>query len=128
MLLINATPRCCQETLALIEMSQDASKCHRLLNVTAKLATYAALTSDKYAALIYSEEAILLANTISGGHDSFRLGLMTFQCGKLNVGCNHRKRGIAQMSEGIDILSRLYGSDNKHVRAATEDLHKMLCK
>ena len=115
-----------QEALVLVEKSQDRSKCHRLLNVTAKLATYAALTNDKHAALAYSEEAILLAKQVSGGHDSFRLGLMVFQCGKLNAGCQRRKRGIKQMCEGLDILVRLYGSDDKRVQAALEDLEKIV--
>mmetsp|Transcript_24111 Transcript_24111/g.43433 ORF Transcript_24111/g.43433 Transcript_24111/m.43433 type:complete len:600 (-) Transcript_24111:720-2519(-) len=109
------------EALELIEISQDKSKSHRLLNVTSKLATHAALTSDKYAALLFSEEAIILARETTGGHDSFRLGLMMFQCGKLNVACDDRERGLEQMSEGLEILTRLYGRDNKHIKLMAKD-------
>lgn len=115
------------EALTLIEISRDKSKRHRLLNVTAKLATHAALTSDKHAALLYSEEAIILAKETTGGHDSFRLGLIMFQCGKLNVACDDMRRGVGQMSEGVEILARLYGCDNRHVRLATEDIRKIIC-
>ena len=108
--------------LSLIEMSQDRSRNYRLMNLTAKLATHAALTNDKYSALEYSEEAIILARETLGEYDSFRLGLMLLQCGKLNLGCNNIDRGVAQMTEGIDMLTRMYGSDNENVRMAREDL------
>jgi hypothetical protein len=108
--------------LSLIEMSQDRSRNFRLMNLTAKLATHAALTNDKYSALEYLEEAIILTRETLGEYDSFRLGLMLLQCGKLNLGCNNMDRGVAQMTEGIDMLTRMYGSDNENVRMAREDL------
>ena len=108
--------------LSLIEMSQDRSRNYRLMNLTAKLATHAALTNDKYSALEYSEEAIILARETLGEYDSFRMGLMLLQCGKLNLGCNDIDRGVAQMTEGIDMLTRMYGSDNENVMTARENL------
>ncbi|KAL7526781.1 hypothetical protein ACHAXR_003237, partial [Thalassiosira sp. AJA248-18] len=112
------------ESLKLIGMTPDKSKSFRLLNVTSKLATHAALTSNKYTALAHSEEAILLAKDTSRGHDSFRLGLLMFQSGKLNIGCNNRQRGLSQMSEGLKMLTRLYGRDNKSVSLAAEELRQ----
>ena len=114
------------ESLVLTKLSNDKSKPHRLLDVTSKLATHAALNSDKHAALRYSEEAILLAKETTKGQDSFRLGLMLFQTGKLNVACNKRERGLTQMSDGIEILDRLYGSDNKEVVEAREEYDQIL--
>ena len=96
------------------------AECHRKISNA-----HATLTSDKYAALLYSEEAIFLAKETPGRHNSFRLGLMMFQCGKLNIGYNARQRGLAQMSEGMGIVTRLYGCDNTHVQLATEDLRKI---
>lgn len=116
------------EALSLTKLSCDKSKLHRLLNVTAKLANYSALKNDKRSALMYSEEAILFIKETTHGHDSFRLGLLLLQTGKLNIGSNNRQRGLNQMSDGIDILVRLYGSDNKHVLQATEDYVKIQCE
>lgn len=114
-----------EESLSLIELSNDASKPHRLLNVTSKLATHAALNNDKFEALRYSEKAILLAKETTLGQDSFRMGLLLFQTGKLNVACNKRQRGLSQMSDGIAILERLYGSDNEDVANATEEYKRI---
>ena len=113
------------EALFLIETSQDKFRSNRLLNVTAKLAMHSALSNDKYAARNYSEEAITLAKETMDGMDSFRLGLMLIQCGKLNIGCSKKERGIKQMSEGVDILTRMYGSDNSSVKMAADELEKL---
>ena len=59
------------------------------------------------------------------GWDNFRLGLMLTQAGKLNIVCDNKERGLDQMEEGIDMLARLYGDDNKHVKRATEDLKEL---
>ena len=112
--------------LLLTDVSQHGkTKKHRLLSITSKLATHAALSGKKYDALKFSEEAIPLIRETTGGHDSFRLGLTLLQCGKLNVGCNDKKRGLSQMSEGVAILTRLYGKDNKSVMLAKKDLDAM---
>jgi hypothetical protein len=89
------------------------------------LATHAALNNDKFEALRYSEKAILLAKETTLGQDSFRMGLLLFQTGKLNVACNKRQRGLSQMSDGIAILERLYGSDNEDVANATEEYKRI---
>ena len=113
-------------SLLLTEKSQHTkSKKHRLLDIASKFATHAALTGKKYDALKYSEEAIPLIRETTRGHDSFRLGLTLLQCGKLNVGCNNKERGLSQMSEGVAMLTRLYGKDNKSVMQAREDLDAM---
>ena len=59
------------------------------------------------------------------GWDNFRLGLMLTQAGKLNIACDNKERGLDQMEEGIDMLARLYGDDNKHVKRASGDLKEL---
>jgi len=114
------------EALDLIEDSTDDNfKKHRLLNVASKLAIHAGLSSDKHSALDYLEESIVLAEDTTMGWDNFRLGLMLTQAGKLNIACDNKERGLDQMEEGIDMLARLYGDDNKHVKRATEDLKEL---
>lgn len=115
---LNEMKHALDEALTLIETSQDRSRNHRLLNLTAKLATHAALTNDKYSALEYSEESIVLAREAMGDYDNFRLGLMLLQVGKLNLGCGNMDRGKMQMTEGINMLTRMYGSDNEDVQKA----------
>jgi hypothetical protein len=116
------------EALVLTKLSSDKSKPHRLLDVTSKLATHATLNGDNRNALRYSEEAILLVKETTHGQDSFRLGSLLIETGKLNVACNMRERGLTQMSDGINILDRLCGSDNKQVVQANEEYDRILCE
>jgi hypothetical protein len=116
------------ESMVLIKLSNEKSKPHRLLDVTSKLVTHATLNGDNLAALKYSEEAVLLVKETTHGQDSFRLGLLLFETGKLNVVCNKRERGLTQMMDGISILDRLCGSDSEHVVQAREEYDRILCE
>ena len=109
-----------------IEQSiEDSFKKHRLLNVTPKLAIHAALSNDKQLALVYLEEALLLGKETTRGQDSFRVGLMLVQGGKLNVGCGYRVKGMKQQKQGIEMLTRLYGENSEIVQKAKGDLIKL---
>ena len=109
------------EALVLTKLANDKSKPHRLLDVTSKLARHATLNGDNQNALKYSEEAILLVKETTQDQSSFRLGSLLIETGKLNIVCNMRERGLEQMSEGIDILDKLCGSDSNEVIQAKEE-------
>jgi hypothetical protein len=115
------------ESMVLIKLSNDKSKPHRLLDVTSKLVTHATLNDDNLAALKYSEEAILLVKETTRGQDSFRLGLLLFETGKLNAACNKRERGLTQMMDGITILDRLGSIDSNLLAQAREEYDRILC-
>ena len=109
------------EAMVLTKLSNDKSKPHRLLDISSKMATYSTLNGDNRTALKYSEEAILLVKQTTFGQDSFRLGSLLVETGKLNIACNMRDRGLTQMSDGIKILDRLCGSDNSEVVKAMKE-------
>ena len=100
-----------------------AGKLHRLLNVTMKLALHAALTSDKHSALKHSEKAVALMR--ASVPNSAQLSSMLFRCGKLAVACGYEERGTLQMAEGLDILTKLCGSNNPNVQMARRDMENI---
>jgi len=101
------------KALHLAKLEKGTSS-RRKINILSSLAKHAYLVGDKSVAMERYEECISLTRGQAKENDML-LATLLIKSGNLELELGNKERGVEQISESVDIMSIVYGRDNRKV-------------
>lgn len=98
-------------SLHLIKALEDGFHSRRKINILSSLAKHACLVGNTSAAVERYEECISLTRSHAKKNDVL-LATLLLKSGNLDLELGNTERGIEQITESVDIMTTIYGSDH----------------
>ena len=109
--------KCLDKSLSLIKAleNEKGTPSRRKVNILSSLATHAYLVGDKSVAMERYEECISLTRGQAKEENDMLLATLLLKSGNLELEIGNTERGVEQISESVDIMTVVFGRDNRKV-------------